>query len=177
MERWWESRPPRQTKPSIRLCDTLASQTTSQRRSCSCHRMLVAQNGGVDFGLVKFLLPARQERLEEMIPADLPEMRYTTPGVQRVHPDGSVTRMLGSDIVLGAPNDIVVALDNSVTFSDTGTSWRNGAPQPVGTAGIYRYRPPGTDAEPSSPAMVEAFGRAPDIRQLTDVLRARPGHP
>jgi sugar lactone lactonase YvrE len=127
---------------------------------CADGSVLVAQNGGVDFRLVKFPLPALQERLEEMIPADLPEIRYTTPGVQRVHPDGSVTRMLGSDIVLGAPNDIVVAPDNSVIFSDTGTSWRNGAPQPVGTAGVYRYRPPGTDAWPSSLAMVEAFGRA-----------------
>jgi sugar lactone lactonase YvrE len=116
--------------------------------------VLVAQNGGIDFRVVRFPNPQLQERLEQVKPPGLADIRYTAPGIQRVSPDGSVAEIIGSDFGFSAPNDLVVAPDNSVIFTDTGVTWRNGAPEPAGTAGIYRYRPEGVEAWPSNPRTV-----------------------
>jgi gluconolactonase len=63
---------------------------------------LVTQNGGIDFA---------QAGLPDAAP-----YRPVTPGIQRVHADGSVTYLADRDFL--APNDLVVAADGTVWFTD-----------------------------------------------------------
>jgi gluconolactonase len=64
---------------------------------------LVTQNGGIDFASTK-LYP------------DPPRYEPVTPGLQRVHPDGTVEYVLDDGLL--APNDLVVAADGTLWFTD-----------------------------------------------------------
>jgi gluconolactonase len=66
---------------------------------------LVTQNGGTDF--------ARTGVFE-----DPPPYRPTTPGIQRVGPDGTVTYLV--DEGMHGPNDLVVRPDGVVLYTDPG---------------------------------------------------------
>jgi gluconolactonase len=65
---------------------------------------LVTQNGGIDFASTN------------LFPEDPPAFVPVTPGIQRVSPDGAVTYV--SDRGFRAPNDLVVASDGTVWFTD-----------------------------------------------------------
>ncbi|MSO79669.1 MAG: SMP-30/gluconolactonase/LRE family protein [Acidimicrobiia bacterium] len=65
---------------------------------------LVTQNGGVDYSTTGL-------RIEPM-----PEYRPITPGLQRVDANGEVTYLLDDGFL--APNDLVVAADGTVWFTD-----------------------------------------------------------
>jgi gluconolactonase len=65
--------------------------------------MLVTQNGGIDFSRLGLF-------------AEPPEYRTATPGLQLARPDGSVVYL--ADQGFRAPNDLVVAGDGRVFFTD-----------------------------------------------------------
>lgn len=65
---------------------------------------LVTQNGGIDFASTK------------LYPDDPPPYRPVTPGLQHVTPDGQVEYVI--DGVYRAPNDLVVARDGTLWFTD-----------------------------------------------------------
>ena len=65
--------------------------------------MLVTQNGGIDFARLGLF-------------AEPPEFRTATPGLQLARPDGSVAYL--ADQGFRAPNDLVVAGDGRVFFTD-----------------------------------------------------------
>jgi gluconolactonase len=69
---------------------------------------LVTQNGGIDF---KGLMQASRSRFS----VELPPVRYSPAGLQRVAPDGTVSWVLRG---MQAPNDLVVAEDGTVFFTD-----------------------------------------------------------
>jgi gluconolactonase len=75
---------------------------------CADGGFLVTQNGGVDFsnmaGIPGFENP--------------PPFRTATPGLQRVDPEGRVSYL--ADRAFHAPNDLVVAPDGTVYFTDPG---------------------------------------------------------
>jgi gluconolactonase len=83
--------------------------------------ILVTQNGGMDFTN----LPGNM--------GDLPKATPTTPGLQLAHPDGRVTYLADQD--LRAPNDLAVAADGAVFFTDPG-HW---PPDPDGTGRVMIY--------------------------------------
>jgi gluconolactonase len=66
---------------------------------------LVTQNGGVDLSATGLF-------------DDLPPVEPVTPGLQRVRPDGSVEYMASGSF--RAPNDLTVAADGTVYFTDPG---------------------------------------------------------
>jgi len=66
---------------------------------------LVTQNGGFDFSAVGLF-------------EDPPPVRYATPGLQRVGPDGDVDYV--ADVGFHAPNDLCVDADGTVWFTDPG---------------------------------------------------------
>jgi gluconolactonase len=73
---------------------------------------LVTQNGGIDFSL--FSLPGF---------GDLPPWSPVTPGLQHVTRDGAVTYLatqVDDGSPMHAPNDLVVASDGTVYFTDPG---------------------------------------------------------
>jgi gluconolactonase len=74
---------------------------------CADGGFLVTQNGGVDFSA--YPIWGDQEP---------PSPRHAVPGLQRVAPDGSVSYLL--DDGFHAPNDLAVAADGSVYFTDPG---------------------------------------------------------
>lgn len=69
---------------------------------------LVTQNGGVDFS--SHGLPG------------LPAPRFTTPGLQRVSAAGEVSVLEAGESIggLNAPNDLIIAADGTVYFTDPG---------------------------------------------------------
>lgn len=71
--------------------------------ACTDGGFLVTQNGGIDFSRTN-LYP------------DPPPYRPVTPGIQRVSADGHVTYV--ADAGFRAPNDLVVAADASLWFTD-----------------------------------------------------------
>jgi gluconolactonase len=74
---------------------------------CADNGLLVTQNGGIDFtGLPPGLLSAPLPR------------RDATPGLRRVGPDGEVSYL--ADDGFHAPNDLAVAGDGTVYFTDPG---------------------------------------------------------
>ena len=74
---------------------------------CADNGVLVTQNGGIDFtGLPAGLLT-------EPLP-----VRHATPGIQRVSPAGQVSYLASAGF--HAPNDLVVAQDGTVYFTDPG---------------------------------------------------------
>lgn len=75
---------------------------------CADGGALITQNGGLDWSSLE-----SQEAF-----AKLPSTRWTAACVQRIHPDGTVTTFAGDNFGCRAPNDIVVAPDNSVVFTD-----------------------------------------------------------
>lgn len=64
---------------------------------------VVTQNGGIDFASTN-LYP------------DPPRYEPVTPGLQRVHPDGTVEYLVDDGFL--APNDLVVAADGTLWFTD-----------------------------------------------------------
>jgi gluconolactonase len=68
---------------------------------------LVTQNGGIDF-----------VALGHMDAVDAPPFRPIRPGIQRAWPDGRVEYL--SDVGMQAPNDLAIADDGSVYFTDPG---------------------------------------------------------
>jgi len=74
---------------------------------CADNGLLVTQNGGIDFtGMPPGLL-------SEPLP-----VRHATPGIQRVSPGGQVSYLASEGF--HAPNDLVVAPDGTVYFTDPG---------------------------------------------------------
>ena len=69
--------------------------------------ILVTQNGGIDFSM----LPVG-------VLGDLPDAVPVTPGLQLARPDGTVTYLADRD--LNGPNDLAVAANGDVYFSDPG---------------------------------------------------------
>jgi sugar lactone lactonase YvrE len=66
---------------------------------------LITQNGGIDFTITGLY-------------ADPPPYVPITPGIQRALPDGTVSYVLGAGF--NAPNDLVVAQDGTLYFTDPG---------------------------------------------------------
>jgi gluconolactonase len=66
--------------------------------------MLVTQNGGIDFASLG------------LFPAEPPAYRPATPGLQHARPDGTVVYVADRDLL--APNDLAVAADGRVFFTD-----------------------------------------------------------
>ena len=94
---------------------------------CDDGGLLVTNNGGIDFST----MPAGT------VPPGLPT-RHATPGLQRVTPVGSVAYLAGTG--LHAPNDLCVAPDGTVFFTDPGHY-----PPPEPSAGrVLAYRADGT---------------------------------
>ncbi len=65
---------------------------------------LVTQNGGIDFASTN------------LYPDDPPRYQPVRPTIQRVSPDGTVTSVTDGEYL--APNDLVVAADGTVWFTD-----------------------------------------------------------
>ncbi len=82
---------------------------------------LVTQNGGIDFAPMGLY-------------EDPPPCRRATPGVQRVHGDGSVSYLLDDGFL--APNDLVVAADGTLYFTDP--PHHPPPPEPMGRVHAYR---------------------------------------
>jgi gluconolactonase len=70
---------------------------------------VVTQNGGIDWSAMK--APASAGTPSRPYPAP----RYVSPGLQRVAPDGSVSRLLEG---MQAPNDLVIGPDGTIYFTD-----------------------------------------------------------
>lgn len=87
--------------------------------------VLVTQNGGIDFAALGLF-------------EDLPASRPVAPGLQWVHPDGSVQHVL--DAGCNAPNDLVVLPDGDVLFTDPG----HFPPEGDGIGRILRFGRDGT---------------------------------
>src|SRR5439155_24600892 len=87
----------------------------------------VTNNGGVDFSKMR----------PGTVPPGLPT-RYASPGLQRVAPDGTVTYL--ADTGLRAPNDLCIATDGTVYFTDPG----HFPPVDPSTGRVMAYRPDGT---------------------------------
>jgi gluconolactonase len=71
---------------------------------CSDGGVLVTQNGGLDWDAIGIPNPAPSEP--------------TTPGIQRVDPDGSVRLLTEGGGPFRAPNDLAVSPDGAVWFTD-----------------------------------------------------------
>ena len=71
---------------------------------------VVTQNGGFDFAPFAEVLGLRERSIPPYAP--------TTPGLQRVHPSGAVSYLV--DAGMRAPNDLVVAADGTIFFTDPG---------------------------------------------------------
>ena len=86
---------------------------------------IVTQNGGVDFTALG-------------VPGEWPTPRRVSPGLQRVHPDGTVERLVEG---MQAPNDLVVGPDGTVYFTDP-----HPMPAPVDppSSRVMAYEPDGT---------------------------------
>src|SRR5438128_292905 len=69
--------------------------------------ILVAQNGGMDF-----------TQLPDGLFPEMPDSEPATPGLQLARPDGTVTYL--ADEGLRAPNDLAVAANGDVYFTDPG---------------------------------------------------------
>jgi gluconolactonase len=86
--------------------------------------LLVTQNGGIDFSIFELF-------------ADLPAPNYVQSGLQRVAPDGTVSYLTPD--TLQQPNDLVVAADGTVYFTDP--QW----PTPEPPSGrVFALDPDGT---------------------------------
>lgn len=72
---------------------------------CADGGMLVTQNGGLDWDRIGF-------------PAPPDPSAPTTPGIQRVAPDGTVSLRTGDDGPFRAPNDLFVTVDGTIWFTD-----------------------------------------------------------
>ncbi len=70
---------------------------------------LVTQNGGIDFRTLMMMPGTGIDKYP------LPAPDYVDPGIQRVLPDGTVTRLLGR---MQAPNDLTIAPDGTIYFTD-----------------------------------------------------------
>jgi len=77
---------------------------------------VVAQNGGYDFRPIAPLLGLAEDSIPPYAPAP--------PGLQRVSPSGDVIYL--TDAGLLAPNDLVVAADGTIYFTDPGPHARSG---------------------------------------------------
>ncbi|MCU1459634.1 MAG: gluconolactonase [Actinomycetia bacterium] len=85
---------------------------------------LITQNGGIDYtGLGLYENP--------------PAYNPATPGIQRAHPDGTVTYVV--DAGFNAPNDLVVAEDGTLYFTDPGVH----PPPDPGIGRVFRLAPDG----------------------------------
>jgi gluconolactonase len=74
---------------------------------------LVTQNGGIDFSIFEIFGP-------------VPKPRFVQSGVQRVTPDGDVTYLTSTSEPMQQPNDLCVARDGTIYFTDP--TWPPPAP-------------------------------------------------
>ncbi len=84
--------------------------------------ILVTQNGGMDFTN----LPGVQGTLAKSVPA--------TPGLQLARPDGTVIYLADHD--LHGPNDLAIAADGAVYFTDPG-HWPPPSDREIGRVMVY----------------------------------------
>jgi gluconolactonase len=94
--------------------------------ACVDGGFLITQNGGIDFAST------------QLYPDDPPPYRPVTPGIQRVAVDGTVTYITGSGY--RAPNDLVVASDGTLWFTDPPPFPPSGAP----AGRVHTMQPDGT---------------------------------
>jgi gluconolactonase len=94
--------------------------------ACADGGFLVTQNGGIDFTSTK------------LYPDDPPPYRPVTPGIQRVSAERDVTYV--TDSGFRAPNDLVVAADGTLWFTDPPPFPPSG--DPVGR--VHTLEPDGT---------------------------------
>jgi gluconolactonase len=87
---------------------------------------IVTQNGGINF------------ETAGLYPDDPPPYRPVTPGIQRVDPDGAATYVADEGFL--APNDLVVAADGTLWFTDP--PHHPPPPEPVGR--VHTMDPDGT---------------------------------
>lgn len=88
---------------------------------CADGGVLVTQNGGLDWDAIGIPNPAPSQP--------------TTPGIQRIGPDGSVRLLTEGDGPFRAPNDLCVAPDGAVWFTDPPQF--PAPPEPVGR--VWRW--------------------------------------
>jgi gluconolactonase len=93
---------------------------------------IVTQNGGIDFAAIP--LPPSSG----LPTSPFPKPRHIEAGLQRVLPDGSVSRLLGG---MQAPNDLVVGPDGTIYFTDP---HRFPAPPNSSLARVMALAPDGT---------------------------------
>ena len=92
---------------------------------CSDGGVLVTQNGGLDWDAIGIPNPEPSQP--------------TTPGIQRVRPDGGVELLTEGDGPFRAPNDLCVTADGTVWFTDPPQFPT--PPEPVGR--VWRWAPGG----------------------------------
>lgn len=92
---------------------------------CADGGVVVAQNGGLDWDAIGIPNPDPSEP--------------TTPGLQRVHPDGRVELLTAGDGPFRAPNDLCIGPDGAVWFTDPPEF--PAPPEPVGR--VWRWSPGG----------------------------------
>jgi gluconolactonase len=101
---------------------------------CADGGAVVTQNGGIDFR-------ALGEALGHELIADPPPPRFVRSGLQRVTPDGTVVSLTEQYGPFLAPNDLAVAPDGSVWFTDP--PHFPAPPEPTGR--VWRLRSDGID--------------------------------
>jgi gluconolactonase len=131
---------------------------------------LVTQNGGIDFSKTGLY-------------DDPPPYRPTTPGIQRIDPDGTVSYLLdaSTDATTGehgpfhAPNDLVVDADGTLWFTDP----PHHPPPPDRVGRVHAMAPDGTtrvaarDFHYCNGIALEPDG-TPVVIEETGLLRLRP---
>jgi gluconolactonase len=120
-----------ETGAAVRVADTGGG--ANGAAPCVDGGFLVTQNGGLDFAAIGLF-------------DDPPPYRPARPGLQRVEPDGTV--MYLTPDVMQAPNDLVVAGDGTVYFTD----------------------PPSWPLPDDARGRVWAYGRDTDLRLVADGL-------
>lgn len=128
---------------------------------------LVTQNGGIDFR-TQPRLPGTG--LDDFV---MPEPHFVEPGLQRVAPDGTVTRLIGG---MQAPNDLAIGPDGTVWFTDP-----HGFPAPPGPpkARVMALAPDGTMRQVASGlVMVNGIALEPEgnliVTEGNGLLRLSP---
>jgi gluconolactonase len=105
------------------LCDTEGGANSAALASDG--GFVITQNGGIDFHALQ-------------VAGDWAKPRYVSPGLQRMLPDRTVVRLVHG---MQAPNDLVVAPDGTVYFTDP---WPMLQPREEPSSRVMAYEPDGS---------------------------------